>query len=44
MEALQAAYQMTLPEADSTHALERLKGFVFGYILHGRTINSGGSG
>lgn len=35
MEALQAAYQMTLPEADSTHTpLERLKGFAFGYILH----------
>ena len=35
MEALQAAYQMTLPEADSSHTpLERLKGFAFGYILH----------
>lgn len=35
MEALQAAYQMTLPEADSAHSpLERLKGFAFGYILH----------
>ena len=35
MEALQAAYQKTLPDADSTHTpLERLKGFAFGYILH----------
>ena len=35
MEALQAAYQKTLPDADSSHTpLERLKGFAFGYILH----------
>jgi TetR/AcrR family transcriptional repressor of bet genes len=35
MEALQAAYQKTLPEADAAHTpLERLKGFAFGYILH----------
>jgi len=35
MQALEAAYQMVLPEADSTHTpLDRLKGFAFGYILH----------
>ena len=35
MKALQAAYQMTLPDSDPSHTpLERLKAFAFGYILH----------